>query len=344
MTNESTLDLLNTRINNEKKTSLPHFDQNRRKSSDYQYKLDRLLIRQEDDEDNLNKSKINIIDSEIMVTRNNTFIENFEFLPLNINSNLNSGQSTKSTNNIVNNRVLPSKQNEEKPEVATLNEQRILSSKSFSNCLQTNDNDVTAIESHNDEAKEKLNVFEKNNENTILNTTTTRKSKENIYLTEIENFNKNTETDQTEKDTKIEENLKETNESSIVEVRLDNTLNEQSAVVKTENEVKRTSVVAKKKKVVKKNFNVEGINNNNSDNLSATTIATANSTRPFSSNSTRIMSARSGSASLAEKVGIDNNAINSSNAKPKNLGVTKKSDNELKPVKTIARKKKVSQI
>ena len=207
VTNESTLDLLNTRIN-EKKTSMPHFDQNRRKSSDYQYKLDRLLIRQEDDA-NLNNSKINIIDSEIMVTRNNTFIENFEFLPLNINSNLNSGQSTKSTNNILNNRVLPSKQNEEKPEVATLNEQRILSSKSFSNRLQTNNNDVTAIEPYNYEIKENLNedtkVLEKNNncnDNTILNTTT-RKSKENIYLTEIENFNKNTETDETEKDTKI---------------------------------------------------------------------------------------------------------------------------------------------
>ena len=150
----------------------------------------------------------------------------------------------------------------------------------------------------------------------------------------------------------ITELIKDTNDSSIVEVPLDMSLNEQApasasteatnepSIVKTDNEIKRAPLVAKKKKVVKKNFNVEGINNNNNNAVTA-----SNPSRPFSSSSARVMSAKSGSASLVEKVGLDdsmNPTTAPTNAKAKNV-IVRKSESELKSVKTITRKKKMSQ-
>ena len=156
--------------------------------------------------------------------------------------------------------------------------------------------------------------------------------------------------------------VKETNESSIAEALLDTSLAEQNnpandTIVKTENEIKRPPPAAtpKKKKVVKKNFNVEAMNNNTNNNSDTTSITasttnnnnnkTPNPARPFSSSSARVMSAKSGSASIVEKVGLDsaNNPTAPSSAATKPKVVKKSNDGEVKSVKIMARKKKVAQ-
>jgi hypothetical protein len=196
MTNESTLDITKNQ-HEQKKPPLSHT----RNTSDYQYKLERMSVRQESDDDrqhnnynaDMTRSKINIIDSEIMINKN-TFIDNFEFLPLNINSNLNSGQSTKSSSSIINNNDKSHTVTNRPPRVPSLP-----TSSPQNRHIET----VTTIDKFKQDEEVETNgkvteTVEKVSESRRAslinsNSSTTRRSKENIYLNEVESFSKRME-------------------------------------------------------------------------------------------------------------------------------------------------------